>query len=135
MAKVLGDSSAAGLVAVRAVAVGLVAPEHHGRAAEQVEGVARQPRVAIVARQHHGHALPAATMDSDTMIARAIQSLLVRHSRRGAQRCSPSPQRPPSPTAAAHPASSSPSHLPTAAPATIARNHRQALEELSDGAW
>ena len=78
MAKVLGDGGAAGLVAVRAVAVGLVAPEHHGRAAEQVEGVARQPRVAVVSRQHHGHALPAATMDSHTMIARAIQSLLVR---------------------------------------------------------
>ena len=45
MAKVLGDGGAAGLVAVRAVAVGLVAPEHHGRAAEQIEGVARQPEL------------------------------------------------------------------------------------------
>ena len=54
MAKVLGDGGAAGLVAVRAVAVGLVAPQHNGRAAEQVERVARQLRVAVVARQEDG---------------------------------------------------------------------------------
>ena len=85
MAKVLGDSSAAGLVAVGAVAVGLVAPEHHGRAAEQIEGVARQPRVAIVARQHHRHALPTAIVDSNTMIDRdpksACSSLTSRRSK------------------------------------------------------